>query len=322
MAGRRAGFILAVFLLGTVVGGIAGVFIFIQTLGGSGEASQPISAPTLSLGMLTSTPDGSPVDTVALATEVAEMSQALEQLAAAERAGIHDLSTQVAGVSQQIEQLSTRPSDAVSAVPSVTPTHVAPTPTSIPEATSELTAQGDQRLYRIVPEESEARFILDELEPLRNDLVGSTNQVAGDFIIDFATPANSRIGVIRINMRTFVTDSRDRDRVIRGEVFRSDRPQYEFSDFVPQVVSGLPDNIVLGEPVMFQVTGDFPIRGMTHSFTFDTTVTLNSADEIHGLARTTINRFDYDLLQSFLADHGVSEEIILELEFVARVVER
>lgn len=241
LASRRLGLLLGiiVFAFGALIGAIAGVFIFIRVAGGSGEASTPISAPTLALD-----------------------------------------------------------AQAVSA-----------------------TVSPQQILFRIVPEESEARYILDELDPLVTGLVGRTNQIAGDILIDFEQPAQSRVGSIRINLRTLRTNNSNRDGAVRAEVLLSAQPEYEFTEFMPTGITGLPNTLTLGEAIHFQVAGDLPLRGITRSVTFDVTVTPVSELEVRGLAHTTIQRADYDLLQAFLADRGVSEEIILELEFVARAIE-
>jgi polyisoprenoid-binding protein YceI len=195
-----------------------------------------------------------------------------------------------------------------------------PTNTPLPSPTPFAQALPSQVLFRIVPEESEARYIVDEIEPPRKGLVGRTNQVAGDIIVDFDNPSNSRIGVIRINLRTLHTDEPARDGTVRSQVLLSARPEYEFTDFAPKEIKGLPAKITLGQAITFQVTGDLPLRGVTRSVTFSVTVTPISHEEIKGIAHTTILRDDYGLLQSPLADHGVSKQIILELEFVARAV--
>jgi polyisoprenoid-binding protein YceI len=109
---------------------------------------------------------------------------------------------------------------------------------------------------------------------------------------------------------------------MRGDILLSARPEYEFSDFQPTALIGLPTSVELGESIEFQITGDFPLRGVARSLTFDATVTPVTQDELRGRATTLIRRQDYGLMQSALAEHLVSEEITLEIEFVARAVER
>lgn len=258
---RRMSFIAVLvvgFVAGAIVGSVAGIFLFIRAIGGSGEPSAPITAPTLDLSAITTMSDSAP----------------------------------------QAAQI-------------VTPT---PPPTVTP-------APRPARLFRIVPEESEARFLVDELRPLMT-AIGRTRQVAGDILVDFERPANSRLGVVRINLRTLRTGDADRDAAIRGGILLSARPEYEFSDFTPTAINGLPDTVIVGEPVNFQVVGDLPLRGITHSLTFEVTVTVLSETELKGLATTQINRHDYGLLNDGLLEHGVSETVRLELEFVARAVAR
>jgi polyisoprenoid-binding protein YceI len=268
--------LLLAFGLGALVGGVAGVFIFIRIAGGTGEPSAPISAPTLALDQ----PDTSTDDLAPVATQVAYIAAQVDSLATAAADG--NIEAQV---------------------------------------TVSATAQVNTVLFRIVPDESEARFIVDERRPFIIGLVGRTDQVAGDILVDFDQPSDSRVGTIRINLRTLQTDDADRDSSIRGAILLSAQPQYEFTDFTPTGISGLPQTVTIGEPITFQVTGDLPLRGVTRSVTFDVTVTPVSQSELNGLARTTIQRADYGLLEGGLIEHGVSEDVVLELEFVARTVE-
>jgi polyisoprenoid-binding protein YceI len=52
-------------------------------------------------------------------------------------------------------------------------------------------------VFNIVPEESQARFIIDEI--LNNNpftVVGVTNQIGGQILVDFADPSKTQIGEI------------------------------------------------------------------------------------------------------------------------------
>ncbi len=225
------GWMLVSFIIGTLVGGIGGVFLFLRLIGGSGEASTPITAP-------------------------------------------------------------------------------------------QLTTSTGQRLFRIDPKTSEARFIVDERDPFIIGLVGSTNEVAGDILVNFDLPAKSEVGVIRVNLRTLRTDDPDRDRSIRGAILLSSQPEYEFAEFTPLYFNGLTgDPVTVGDSLSFQIVGELPLRGITQRVTFDTTVKIISETEISGLARTTIQRADYAMLEGGLIEHGVAEAVVLELEFAARSAE-
>ena len=209
-----------------------------------------------------------------------------------------------------IGNVATSNANAVVSAPSETPVPVQPTQ---PEP---------RQLFRIVSAESEARFSVFETFP-RGTAIGRTNQIAGDVIIDFNNPANSQLGTIRINLRTLATGDADRDSSIRCCVLLTSRPEYEFTDFVPTAVTGLPSQVNIGQTVSFQVTGNMTLRGNTHPVTFDVSLTLASESEIRGSATATVNRSDYGILndaQNGFDYHGVEEQVTLEFDFVARAV--
>ncbi|MBC8171814.1 MAG: YceI family protein [Anaerolineae bacterium] len=320
---RRTGLMLVIFVTGTILGGISGILLFVRVVGGSGEPSVTISAPTLSLDLL-QTP--TVFDFAPMATQVAALATQVDALstAAADDEILLMLSTQIDEIKiqtrnlltqqpQQLIETSTRtPQPTRTPTLTYTPTlTLTPSPTSLP----------DQKLFRIVPEESEARFLVVEVLPPVT-AVGSTRQIAGDIIVDFDQPANSRVGTIRINIRTLRTDEPARDGAIRSVILLSERPIYEFSDFIPTAITGLPAQITVGDTLNFQITGDFPLRGITRSVTFEVNVTIVSETEITGLAVATVLRSDYDLLDEGLVFHGVADEVRLEFAFVAREVEQ
>ncbi len=112
-----------------------------------------------------------------------------------------------------------------------------------------LEAQTSGTVFRIVPDESTASFTLtEELRNQPNTVVGTTNQVAGDIEIDSTTPANSIVGVIRINARTLSTDTEFRNRAIRAEILKSSKDEYEFIEFTPTSVTGTAGQRDIGQP--------------------------------------------------------------------------
>ena len=273
-------------LLGIAVAGIAWLFIFFT--GGTGEASQPISAPQLTLPPSTPAPATAAPATAAPATAA----------------------------------------PATAAPATVAPATAAPT-TAAPQAEATQApaaaqATGDATLFRIVSEESEARYEIDEIlrgEPFR--VVGITDQVAGDIILDFANTGASQVGVIRINVRTLATDEERRDRATRSRILNSAEDRYEFVDFTPTALEGLPDSVSVGDTATFTIVGDLKIRDITAEERFAATVTVVAEDRLEGTAEATILRSTYDLAVAtppFVAD--VSEEVLLGITFVATAVDQ
>jgi polyisoprenoid-binding protein YceI len=172
-------------------------------------------------------------------------------------------------------------------------------------------------IFTIVQAESEVRFTLDELlSGVPTTVVGSTDQVAGEIAIDPETPANSKVGVILINARTFATDNNFRNRAINNEILETD--EFEFVQFTPTSITGFPENPAIGEALEFQITGDLTIRDITNEVTFDVTVTAVSETRLEGSASAMVARADYDLqIPEVPRVADVDEEVLIEIDFVA-----
>ena len=179
------------------------------------------------------------------------------------------------------------------------------------------TSSPETTTFQIVPTESEVRFLIDEVlrdEPVT--VVGRTDQVAGLIAVDPTNPTNTTIGTIRVNARTLVTDSDQRNRALNNRILQTD--QFEFIEFTPSEIQGLPEQVTLGEPFIIQVSGDLTIRDITKPAMFEITVTPVSETRLEATATTTIQRADYDLTipdVPFVADVG--EAVQLEIDFVA-----
>jgi polyisoprenoid-binding protein YceI len=247
------------------LGAGAGVLGYVYFVGGSGEASTVISAPTLSAAVTLGAP--------ALATENALLR----------------------------EQLASPSSQATPVVE---------------------TLVSERIVFRIVPEDSQVSFTLEEdLRGSRTVVTGITNQVAGDILVDFAQPDASQVGTIRINMRTLATDTELRNRAIRSNILRTSQADFEFSEFVPTALNGLPDSVSVGDTITFQVTGDFGLVGLTRPITFDVTLTLISDTRIEGVGTAQVLRSDYGLqIPSVPGVANVTDEVELSIDFVAEAV--
>lgn len=188
---------------------------------------------------------------------------------------------------------------------------------SQPADSGQTAAPAGSLVFEVDAGQSEARFIINEvLNGADKTVVGITNAVAAQILIDPADPAGVQVGTVQVNARTFITDSGSRNRAIQNLILQTNA--FEFVTFTPAAYSGLPASIAVGDTFSFQITGDLTIRDITSQVTFDVTVTVESDSRISGLASTTIDRATYDLqIPSVPQVASVEPTLILELEFVA-----
>lgn len=195
-------------------------------------------------------------------------------------------------------------------------------PAQASPAVGETAAPEGFIVAELVPGVSQARFIIEEI--LNGDpktVVGVTDQVAAQILIDPENPANVQMGPVQVNARTLVTDNGFRNRAIQNEIL--DTGQFEFITFTPTSIVELPATGAIGETFDFQIIGDLTVRDVTLKVTFDVSVTVDSASSLHGLGRTTISREDFGLgvirLPRQVAE--LADAVILEIEFVAEAGE-
>jgi len=198
----------------------------------------------------------------------------------------------------------------------------APQPVDPPQsypADSDLSANigAGLTIYEIDPEQSEARFAINEvLRGAENKVVGVSNNLDGQIALNLDDPASTQVGTIVINARDFATDNDFRNRAIANEILLTN--QYEFITFEPTAIAGLPDAASIGETVPLQITGNLTITDQTREVTFDVEVTPVSESELHGLAVLDILYADFGLTIPFAQSvQSVEDNVILELEFVA-----
>ncbi len=174
--------------------------------------------------------------------------------------------------------------------------------------------------YVIVPSESEVLYRVDEVlfreGNKLNVAVGRTREVQGEVVIDRATPRNSRIGTITVNISTFKSDRARRDQAIRERWLESAR--FPKAEFRPEKIEGLPATYSDGQQLKLKVTGDLKVRDVTRPTTFDLTVVLRGTT-LTGAATATIKMTDFGFdPPSILGVLRTEDEARLELQFVAR----
>lgn len=253
-------------------------------------AVQNVAAPQLSLGEATaeSTPEGSSM--------VGQLSKPLPS-------------------GYQREQIT--PEATPEITPEATPEVVA---TEVPSSPITIT----RGLYRINPEASQVTFTLQEdLRGARVDVIGITQDVAGDLIVDFTNPGASQVGQVVISARTLETDNSFRNQAIRSEILKSAQDAYEFITFTPTAITGLEDaTVTTGAPLTFQLTGDLTIVDTTLPITFDVTTTVIDEGELTGEASTVVKWADFGLgIPSVPGVANITEDTTLAIRFSADLVD-
>jgi polyisoprenoid-binding protein YceI len=223
-------------------------------------------------------------------------------------------------------------SQPISAVPLPSDTAVPPTsPTTTPDVTESATqqtpmdtAQETQETalpqidtkFSISQVESQARFkIFEELNGQPTDVVGITDQLAGEANINLEDLSQTRLGIISVNARTLVTDQDRRNQAIRNRILQTDA--FEYITFSPNELTGLNGRAVTGQEYAFQISGELTIRDITQPVVFDTVVTVEADDRIRGFASAVILREDFNLIipsVPFVANVG--ENVSLEIDFL------
>ena len=173
-------------------------------------------------------------------------------------------------------------------------------------------------VYRIEQSDSSVRFEIDEVlngSPKR--VVGTTNEVAGELLIDFDDPTASSLGAVVINVRTLQTDSSFRDRAMRGPILGSARDENEFATFEPTEITGLPDQVAVGDSVSLTVVGDFTLSGVTLPVEFSVEVAIGSTERIEVSGVATVLRSDFGLrIPDVPSVSDVADEVTLAIDLV------
>jgi polyisoprenoid-binding protein YceI len=225
------------------------------------------------------------------------------------------LATQAAGVA------TSEPATAEAAEPKAAPVEATTAPaeaTIAPEPTTEAAAPtGTALVFTIDQGASQVRFQLDEeLRGQPTTVVGTTDQVAGQLLVNLADLSQTQVGIIQINARTLVTDNNFRNRAIQNEILNTG--DYEFITFTPTGIEGLPASATVGETISFSLVGDLTIRDVTQPATFTVEATAVSETQIVGTATAVVNRADFGLqIPSVPSVANVEEQVELYIDFTA-----
>ena len=165
-----------------------------------------------------------------------------------------------------------------------------------------------------------ATFEIDEeLRGSPNPVVGETDEVTGQVLVDLDDVDGAQFSQIVINARTFETDSGRRDRAIRGPVIlNSASDEFELITFDVTSIVGLSGSASVGDSIDFQLVGDLKIKDTTNLVTFDVMLTIVDESTIEGFAITEVLRTDFGIgIPSVPGVANVSDEVVISLSFVA-----
>jgi polyisoprenoid-binding protein YceI len=125
-----------------------------------------------------------------------------------------------------------------------------------------------------------------------------------------------------VNARTLATDNEFRNRALRSEILQSASDEYEFIEFTPTAVNGLPDSVTVGENYAFEIVGNLTIAGQTNEVTFSAEVTPQSEEQLTGSATAIVRYADWGItIPSVPSVANVTEDVTLTINFVAQQVD-
>jgi polyisoprenoid-binding protein YceI len=175
-------------------------------------------------------------------------------------------------------------------------------------------------VFQISQADSKAQFtIYEELMGQPKNVVGVTNQVAGQIGVNFNDLSTAQVGEIKVDARGFTTDSNQRNRMIQNRIL--DTGSFEYITFTPTQISGLNGSAKIGQAFQFQIAGNLTIQDVTRPVTFDVTAQAVSNSQISGTAIATIQRSDFNLqIPSVPQVANVGQQVTLQIDFVADAV--
>jgi polyisoprenoid-binding protein YceI len=224
------------------------------------------------------------------------------------------------------EPTPTEPAAVTEAAPADEPT---PTPNAkeVVEPTSEPTqespAEAVTRTFRIVPEQSEASYQVEEEffnRPVQFfSPVGVTQEINGEFQLT-VTGNQVELGdnQFTVDLRTLASNDNRRDQRIREQWLESN--QFPLAEFTATAIEDFPADAAEGQEVNFKLVGNMTIREMTQPLTFDTAARLEG-NTFTGAAVTNLLMKDFGFdPPSILGVLTVTDGVTVTVKFTAEEI--
>ncbi len=196
----------------------------------------------------------------------------------------------------------------------------APAPVAPPSLSPSPLAPGVER-FVIAPGESTVAYRVGETlfgQTAHRIVVGVTNAMHGEILIDRLNPRASRAGTMTVDVARLKSDSDRRDAALRTRWLET--ATYPIAEFTPTAIRGLPGAYVEDREIPIEITGALKIREVVRPAAFTGTLTL-SGDTLRGVANATIRMTDFGfdppaLLGIAKADDSVTVEVRFTAERV------
>ena len=177
--------------------------------------------------------------------------------------------------------------------------------------------------FVIVPEESEARYSINEVFISDNNAlvtaIGRTTAITGSLTLNYADPAASTFDEFVVDISLLRSDRSRRDRAIRSRWLES--ATFPLATFKVTEVRGFPADPAEGESIDFQLVGDMTVKETTREVVWDVTAILEG-DRLTGSATLATFLEDFNIpVPSIAGILRVTDGIELTLDFTMEQVE-
>jgi polyisoprenoid-binding protein YceI len=203
------------------------------------------------------------------------------------------------------------------------PTAKSSTSTPTPTSVIETITTSETGTFRIVPEQSEASYEVEEEffnRPVRFfTAIGRTQAIEGDFQLQIkGNQVELGDNFFKVDLRTLTSDDSRRDNRIRTIGLESNT--YPWAEFTATAIEDFPADAAEGQDVSFQLIGDMTIRKVTNPQVFDVTARLEDRT-FTGIATTSLLMKDYgfdppDLLNILKVTDGVTVTVRFTTEAI------
>lgn len=174
-----------------------------------------------------------------------------------------------------------------------------------------------QSLYKIVPEQSEARYNVKEkfIGIEGTVIVGSTQGLSGQILIDRENPEKSQVGEIIVNVEQLGSDSKQRDNRLRNAYLESTK--FPEVSFIANHKTSFPETIQSGDEIKFELRGFLTVRDFTAYTDWNVNMAVEE-DVIRGTATTITSMSTFGVGPiNVIGLLSTEDELILEFDFVA-----